>query len=110
MNERIQNQFEIENKENGDIILVSRHNERAFQVGKFRTPTLAILRNQGLSALNQRKLNNHSQHLIYEHISVQDLVNLHSYNSGAVFQAASQFNCLEFCSPNSLPEEGIEIY
>ena len=30
--------------------------------------------------------------------------------AGAVFQAASQFNCLEFISPTSIPEMGVAIY
>ena len=43
---------------------------------------------------------------------VGDAKSLHasSYNAGAVFQVASQFNLLEMVSPNVTPEQGIGIY
>lgn len=31
-------------------------------------------------------------------------------NAGAVFQVASQFNCLEMVGPGSRPEDGVTIY
>ena len=35
---------------------------------------------------------------------------MHAENPGATFQAASQFNCLEFCNPKLVPEEGVTFY
>ena len=35
---------------------------------------------------------------------------MHAAHPGALFQAASQFNCLEFASPHAVPEQGVTIY
>jgi hypothetical protein len=35
---------------------------------------------------------------------------MHGHNLGATFQAASQFNCLEFASPDCTPENGVTSY
>ncbi len=35
---------------------------------------------------------------------------MHAENPNATFQAASQFNCLEFCNPKLVPEEGVTFY
>lgn len=41
---------------------------------------------------------------------MDDLISLHWNSNGAIFQAASQFNCLEFPSSSVTPEEGISGY
>ena len=86
-------------------------NDRVFPIGKFSTPTLGQLREQGKIILATN--NNNSEKLgkinIF-HESVTDLVKFHNDNAGNIFQAASQFNCLEFSSPSVIPEDGITIY
>merc|ERR1719419_2235642 len=49
--------------------------------------------------------------LTYENITgdVRSLL-LNSNNAGAVFQAASQFNCLEMVGPSVTPENGVTGY
>lgn len=48
--------------------------------------------------------------VIVNNVAVSDVLELHSRYPGATFQAASQFNCLEFISPSMLPEHGITVY
>ena len=52
-----------------------------------------------------------AQGIAFENIS-GDAKSLHldGANAGAVFQAASQFNCLEMISPGERPEDGITRY
>eukprot|EP01062_Namystynia_karyoxenos_P069797 TRINITY_DN65252_c0_g1_i1.p1 TRINITY_DN65252_c0_g1~~TRINITY_DN65252_c0_g1_i1.p1 ORF type:complete len:451 (+),score=65.28 TRINITY_DN65252_c0_g1_i1:70-1353(+) len=69
-----------------------------------------------------RELREEAQALFREHPSLRgtvtcdhvlsDAETLHSdpQNCGATFQAASQFNCLEFQSPDQFPEDGIAVY
>mgnify|MGYP005989661437 CR=1 FL=1 len=51
------------------------------------------------------------EHLTFEHV-VGNVRNLHLdiANAGAVFQVASQFNCLEMVGPSVKPEAGITRY
>lgn len=46
----------------------------------------------------------------YEHIIIGDVLELHHKNPGALFQAASQFNCLEMPSSSVGPESGVSDY
>ena len=79
-------------------------------VGPFETPSLAELREAvaaGATAADGAK------GLIFSHLAtptgVQSLI-ADPANAGAVFQAASQFNCLEMVGPGVSPREGIAIY
>ena len=45
-----------------------------------------------------------------EHLIIGDALKMHASNPGATFQAASQFNCLEFTSFHQQPENGVGIY
>ena len=45
-----------------------------------------------------------------EHRPTLDIMALHKSNPRSVFQAASQFNCLEFPSQYSFPEQGVTAY
>lgn len=91
--------FEIEDREPEKI----RINGRIFHVGPFSTPTVGQLFDAAASS---------RRHLL----SVTSLVgetralHLDPANEGAVFQVASQFNCLEMISPRSTPDDGITIY
>jgi len=82
---------------------------RAFQAGRFSTPTLAELR--GRNALAPAL-----QDVLPGRLAVQevlgDISELHTLpeNRYALFQAASQFNCLEHTSSHGRPEQGIACY
>lgn len=107
--------------------LTSKANFKQFQVGYFSTPTVHQLKGDtldslrssspdaaalplsesiGEQAIKERQYN----YIEFEHIIVGDAFELHAQNLGAVFQVASQFNCLEFSSPRALPEHGVENY
>ena len=45
-------------------------------------------------------------------VETGDVLELHALpeNEGALFQAASQFNCLEMGTPSAVPEDGVRIY
>lgn len=97
-----QQHFSTKVDANGNIKLMSNVNHREFHAGKFSTPSLAELR----SLVSTRTSGN----LTFSHIVIGDALLLHSLHSGATFQAASQFNCLEFPSPDCIPENGVSMY
>jgi len=84
--------------------LTSRVNGRRFPVGTFSTPSVATLRERvvGLSPGT----------LTLRHQAVDDIFAAHAQpaSAGAVFQAASQLNCLEFAAPDVVPEDGVTQY
>jgi hypothetical protein len=84
--------------------LTSRANGREFGIGGFETPTLADLR---ATARGKRP-----GRLEVTHEIVGDVLTLHARpeNAGALFQVASQFNCLEFPGPEVVPECGVTGY
>jgi len=85
-------------------MLRSRVNGRAFSVGTFTTPTLASLREAARGKRPGRP--------VVTHETIGDVLELHALaeNEGALFQVASQFNCLEFAGPEELPEDGVTQY
>jgi len=50
--------------------------------------------------------------LTFKHIVTQDVALLHCdpKNEGAIFQVASQFNCLEMISDDATPKQGVTMY
>ena len=84
--------------------LTSLVNGRKFEFGTFDTPMLHELRveTQGMRPGRLR----------VTHEVVDDVLRLHALpeNSGALFQVASQFNCLEFAGPDMTPEHGVTGY
>ena len=88
------------------LILKSKINKREFPIGNFDTHTLEELRNEVL--INYLPTCKST----IEHIIIDDILQEHglSENNGAMFQVASQFNCLEFVTPNEIPENGITKY
>ena len=86
-----------------DGILKSRHNDKSFQIGLFRTPTLSELREQITKDIGHSRVS---------HVVVGDALDIHAdpENAGDMFQVASQFNALEFGSPEITPEDGITGY
>eukprot|EP00698_Gefionella_okellyi_P002098 TRINITY_DN11971_c0_g1_i1.p1 TRINITY_DN11971_c0_g1~~TRINITY_DN11971_c0_g1_i1.p1 ORF type:complete len:610 (+),score=129.39 TRINITY_DN11971_c0_g1_i1:38-1867(+) len=85
--------------------LKSLRNNQSYGVGTWSTPTLAELREQCNSIALSGKL-------AYRHIAVTDIFTQHCKPEyrGAMFQVASQFNCLEFVSDHITPEDGITMY
>lgn len=83
--------------------LRSHANGRTFGVGRFSTPTLATLRAAAPKVRGTLRV---------RHEVIDDVLTLHAQpdNRGAVFQVASQFNCLEFADPREVPEDGVTMY
>ena len=98
------------NLEMRDGKLVSLANGREFQPGEFLTPSLAELRQQVQEIVP--KPSEEGCRLKLSHIAVSDIYATHMEKeyAGAMFQVASQFNCLEFVSPGVVPENGITGY
>lgn len=91
--------FEVEG-----TTLRSRANGRRFGVGTFSTPSL--------QALRDRAAERPAGQLRVTHETIGDVLELHAdpSNAGALFQVASQLNCLEFAGPREVPENGITGY
>jgi hypothetical protein len=77
----------------------------SWSVGRFGTPSLGELRARVASLAPEGPTT-------LRHEAVADVLVLHARPSeeGALFQAASQFNCLEFGSPQVIPEAGVTGY
>ena len=96
--------------------LQSLSNGRVFTMGVFSTPTLSDLRECAAAMLTATDtdtdtIDSKTQITItHEHQVITDILKMHNENPGATFQAASQFNCLEFGSPHVTPEYGVSSY
>jgi hypothetical protein len=84
-------------------------NQRRFPIGTFTTPSVRELRDM-LHVRVGGEQSTACEVFSFEHIVVDDTRNLHAMNPGAVFQAASQMNALEFPSESVVPEDGITNY
>ena len=84
--------------------LTSLVNNRSFVAGEFTTPTLGTLR-------DVVQISTAGDPIRIEEL-VADVQSLHQdpSNANAVFQVASQFNCLEMAAPHMIPEDGVGIY
>lgn len=89
--------------------LYSQANQRRFPIGTFTTPSVRELRDTLHDRFGEQP-STASEAFSFEHIVVDDTRNLHAMNPGAVFQAASQMNALEFPSSSVVPEDGITNY
>jgi hypothetical protein len=78
-------------------------NGRTFDVGDFETPTVATLRTRVPERRGDAQV---------RHVAIGDVLELHALpeNRDAMFQVASQLNCLEFISPSQVPEDGVTGY
>ncbi len=83
--------------------LTSSANNRSLEAGTFSTPSLSDLRLKTVPC---------DGHRIRVKELVGDVRSLHQdkTNANAVFQVASQFNCLEMASPHATPDDGVGIY
>jgi hypothetical protein len=99
--------------------------EKVFHVGTFTTPTVMSLQEQlkelkrkcdvtvkDLTKNNQQAgaTTDSFKFIDFEHIKIDGVLEIHAKYPNAVFQAASQFNCLEFPSFHVIPEDGITAY
>ena len=80
-------------------------NNRTFDAGEFTTPALSHLRQNTVLPANG------IQNLQVGEL-IADVQSLHQdpANDCAVFQVASQFNCLEMAAPHMTPEDGVGVY
>jgi len=86
-------------------VLTSLVNNRSFQCGTLETPSLEELREQIKTlSINPGKIK------VSEMVANVQLLHQNPENSGALFQAASQFNLLEMVNPYITPENGVDIY
>ena len=103
--ERVKKNMKME-----DGNLVSLVNGKSFDVGQFSTPSLGELREQ----VNLEAPVEPGTPVALEivHFAVSDIYeeHFHPMNEGAMFQVASQFNCLEFISQAVVPENGVTGY
>ena len=88
------------------------HAQRMY-VGPWETPSLAELRERLQAGAGTTRAAAGERGLRFQHLAdpvgVQSLI-ADPQNADAVFQAASQFNCLEMVGPGVSPRRGIAIY
>jgi len=105
-----QSSFEVRaSSTGGNLVLESKVNGAQFEIGKFGTPSLGTLREQVRPLLDSQGESS-ERCTSFAHIATGDVLTMHAQNKGATFQAASQFNCLEFANPEAVPEQGVTIY
>jgi len=83
--------------------------ERVFIAGRFETPSLEELRARVDLGAAREALGN-KRIRVCEVVDDASLIHSKPDNSGALFQAASQFNALEHASQHGTPEDGITCY
>lgn len=123
---QVKSRFQVSDSDEDRKIILSTTLEpkRIFYVGAFGTPMLSELRAKAgfveddyretcskLAVGNESRKGDECGALTFQNVvgSVEDLHRAHE-NEGAVFQAASQFNCLEMVGPEVTPEDGITDY
>ena len=101
----------LETNENGQIIVKSKRSKNTYLAGKFHTPSLHELRQYFFETEKASSLKKADRVLTVDFV-FGDVSELHANPEyrHATFQAASQFNCLEFVGPNVTPEDGITGY
>ncbi|KDO32584.1 hypothetical protein SPRG_03058 [Saprolegnia parasitica CBS 223.65] len=99
--DEVQAKFEIVN----ETQLCSLTNGKTYDIGTFECLSLATLRDHAMCV-------GRLGHVRLTHAASKDVFLLHCdpRNRHATFQAASQFNCLEFAHPRARPEDGVTIY
>ncbi|KAF4699817.1 hypothetical protein FOZ63_001138, partial [Perkinsus olseni] len=113
MHATVHRNVELHKRSDGVLELMSKPLGKRFEVGRFDTPSLAELRS---ATSKNRPPEIPGVRPPHKEITIQNIVadvrELHRdpANDGAVFQVASQFNCLEMPDMNTTPEEGITNY
>ena len=92
--------------------LTSNINGAQFGIGTFSTPSLGQLRAQASEALDSvpTSCRVRAKPMRVSHAAGRDVSALQAKSPTAVFQVASQFNCLEFTHPTVAPEAGVTFY
>ena len=103
-----QKHFQVSKDSHGNMFLNSIPNQQTYQIGKFSTPNIQELKNQVKEVTKSKNVPRGK--LSYQTKVTGDIFNQHYLSPGGLFQAASQFNCLEFVHPNIIPEHGIQGY
>jgi len=91
-------------------VMTSTVTGESYDAGTFTTPSVKELRAQCAPLLAAAE---GKQQLKVSHLAVSPgVLELHCLdeNAGAMIQAASQFNCLEFAGPSVTPEQGVTGY
>jgi hypothetical protein len=91
-------------------VLKSSANDREFHVGKFEVLSLAELKARLSETARDENYENLGQLKFSVVCGSVNTIHKKSESSGSVFQAASQFNCLEMVGPGVTPEHGITQY
>ncbi|KAF4667033.1 hypothetical protein FOZ61_008883 [Perkinsus olseni] len=113
MHATVHRNVELHKRTDGVLELRSKPLGKRYEVGRFDTPSLAELRS---ATSKNRPPEIPGVRPPHKEITIQNIVadvrDLHRdpANDGAVFQVASQFNCLEMPGMNTTPEEGITNY
>eukprot|EP01043_Picozoa_sp_COSAG02_P007181 COSAG02_NODE_211_length_28730_cov_5.599490_21_plen_474_part_00 len=98
--------LEVEEQPDG-LVLRSKISGHGYAIGRFDCPSLAQLRADPVVAVAKARGGK-------LRLSIQrgDVAEIHAdpSNATATFQAASQFNCLEFVGPAVVPEDGVTGY
>jgi hypothetical protein len=95
--------------EDSDGILKVKASDLQWDAGTFETKSLDDLRTKHLNANKAKTNSNTAITLTFVEGNVAMLHDVPAYD-GAVFQAASQFNCLEFVDNERTPADGIAGY
>ena len=97
-----------ETRKNLEVVgttLRSRVNQRSYEIGELRTPSLRELRDEAANVVDGLR-----GRLRISNISGDVSLHASSSASGALFQVASQFNLLEMVGPDVSPEDGVTRY
>lgn len=113
------NNIDLIQKNTGEFLLKLKKDpkKKIYNCGKFYTKTVAEIREQALQALQIYNTTDPTYWNFPHKLQVKNLANInileyHGYifNQDALFQVASQINCLEFINENMKPEDGITDY
>ena len=115
--EYVQSRFKLSNQ---DRCITSLVNNRSFLAGEFSGMSLEQLeahvyrskKHPSVSPFKPAKFSFQCGAITVSHMATADVMALHAVpgNHRALFQAASQFNALEFRDETLTPEDGISIY
>ena len=104
--------FSVSRGDDGDVTLTAvGGNGRSYHVGAFEDPSVEELRSRVRELQAASPADAGLETLTFSNIAgdARSLI-LDPENAGAVFQVASQFNCLEMVGPGTTPESGITQY
>ena len=85
-------------------------NGKQVQCGKFVPAHVGELVSAAKQKIAEHGLSKEGSRALKMSVSLGDVSALQENNPYCTFQVASQFNCLEFPSYNTVPEEGITVY